>query len=186
MNVRIGTKAAGLASALVLAAIAAQSDAHAEQSVYVSAKIGANFLESDAGDFDDGVLFLGAVGFDTGEISDLGKIRLEAEFGYRENEIDGVGEDFEQLSYMANVYHDFLPGWQIRPFLGLGIGAVDSDDGGVGVAEGGTDLAYQGMVGASLQVDSEFSVDAEYRYTGVDADDRLDNHALLVGLRFNF
>ncbi len=179
----MGARAASLASALLFAAIVAQPAAAAEQKVYGSVKIGANFLDDVGGsDFEDGVVFLGAAGFDTGDISSLGKIRLEAEFGYRENDDDGVVGDLEQLSYMANVYHDFLPGWRLRPYLGAGIGAVDvnSDD------LNGTDVAYQGMVGASFQVDGEFSVDAEYRYTGVDADDRLDNHALLVGMRFSF
>lgn len=200
----IRTKAASFASALVLAAIVAQPAASADQSTYVSVKGGTNFVDevSSSGldvDFDAGFAFFGAIGFDTGEISELGKLRLEAEIGYRENNGDSVsfggqsaslGGDLEQLSFMANVYHDFLPGSQIRPYLGVGIGAVDGDIKvnalGASFASTGTEFAYQAMAGLSFQVNQQWALDAEYRYTGVDAGERLDNHAILVGLRFGF
>ncbi len=197
------TKAASIASALVLAAIVSQP-ASAEQSGYVSVKGGANWLDDvsssgDRAEFDAGFAFFGAIGLDTGEIWEAGKVRLEAEIGYRENDIDNVriggvnfssSGDVEQLSFMANVYHDFLPGSQIRPYLGVGLGIVDGDVsgnvGGFSVSNSGTEFAYQAMAGLSYQVDSQWAIDAEYRFTGVDSSPDLENHAILVGLRFGF
>lgn len=204
MKNAIRTKAAGFASALILTAIVAQPAASAEQSTYVSVKAGTSSVEDLTGsgpqiDFDSGYAFFGAFGIDTGEISTFGKMRLEAEIGHRENDADNVkfrfsqrftDGDLEQLTVMANAYHDFLPGSQVRPYLGVGIGIADLDSSTSvndrALTKDVTAVAFQGMAGLSFQVNQQWALDTEYRYTGVDTEERIDNHSVLVGMRFGF
>ncbi len=167
---------------------------------YVSLKAGANILDDiSAGgltaDFDTGYALLGAIGYDTGDIWHLGKVRIEGEIGYRENDFDdiggvSVGGDVEQLSFMANVYHDFLPGSRIRPYIGAGLGAVDVDVtaslGGFAASASDTEFVYQLMAGLTFEATQNIAIDAEYRYTEVDTSPNVENHAILIGTRFKF
>lgn len=180
----------------------------AKPGFYISAKVGANFLSAVSSGraglkFDDGYAVIGTLGYDTGDIWNLGKFRIEGELGYRKNDLDKlsvkvgalnasgkVGGDVEQMSFMANVYHDFLPGSQIRPYLGAGLGAVDSDitvsAGGYTVSGDTTEFAYQFMGGMTYEAAKNITIDAEYRYTGVDTNVNLNNHSVLIGTRFKF
>lgn len=198
-----------LASAFILAAIFPQAVNGAdkgnfqeksyfgENGKYVSGKIGPNSLEESGGgqtDFDTGFAFLGAFGFDFNDVSSYGRVRVEGELGFRENDAESQnlgfftlqsGSDVDQTSFMANAYHDFLPGSKFRPYLGLGIGLVSSDASG-NAGGSSTDFAYQAMIGLSYKLNRKWALDGEYRYTEVDADTDLENQGLLFGLRYGF
>lgn len=193
-------------------------------SFYIAVRGGLNFLEdNDFGvlgttvetDYDVGYGLFGAIGYDTGDIWTLGKFRLEGEIGFRHNDVDshnvggvnvtgGAADgDVYQYSFMANLYHDFLPGATFRPYVGFGLGYAEADADGF-AANGVTvlndsdgDFAYQLMAGASWQFAPQWTLEAEYRYFATDSISLqavdgttstvdFDNHSALVGLRFGF
>ncbi len=196
----VSSKTTFLASAIFWAAIFPQpavSADYAQESKYVSVKIGPNDLEESGGlgetEFDTGLALLGAFGFGFNDISSYGRVRIEGEIGFRENDADSVNfgvislpsnNDVDQTSVMANAYHDFLPGSKFRPYLGIGLGFVSSESADDG--DSSTDLAYQAMIGLSYRLDTNWTLDGEYRYTSVNSDDDLENRALLFGVRYGF
>ena len=214
----------------ILAALAAAwllpSGASAQnlpEGFYVEGRGGVNFVEEidvdddpsgfvSAGgdidiDLDTGWLVNGAVGY----ASQIGW-RIEAEGGYRKNELDdiefsGIGPsvdnnldgDAEVFTGMANVYFDFDPSlygagdWPIIPFAGVGVGAahVEFDD-GTGSDEKDWAFAYQIMGGLSLLVSDNITLSVSYAY--LDTND-LDydgfefdytSHSVMGGFRFTF
>ena len=58
-----------------------------------------------------------------------------------------------QLSAMANLLYDFMPGSVITPYVGagLGVGFVDSNQ-----SLGSTVFAYQAMIGAAYNITEYF------------------------------
>ena len=97
--------------------------------------------------------------------------RVELEGMYRSNSTSqpfvagtrGVVSQINQVSAMANLLYDFMPGSTITPFVGAGAGVafVDSD-----TSLGSTQFAYQGIIGLGWNVDTNFRVNLDGRYYG--------------------
>ncbi len=204
-------------AALVLAASALASvDAAAQQTSgwYIGGGLGANWLrDSDVGgsgvtttkaEFDTGLAAAAAVGYGLGN-----GFRLEAELGYRKNDVDKVGGaagggDVSQWSLMGNVLYDFQTGTAFTPYVGLGLGGVRVDvdggrtfSGGRTINDDDTAFAYQGIAGVAYSLAPQWKLDLSYRYFAsldpsfktndnlkVDAENR--NHTVLLALRYEF
>ncbi len=172
----------------------------AGQKIYFAASAGLNNLMEidDSGvtaDFDPGYGFLFALGMD------VGQFRVEGEIGYRSADIDELGipgftgpgnGDISVLSFMANGYYDFERSnsdW--TPFVGAGLGIIDSDLEGNGpffrVTGGNTNVAYQFMLGVGYAIDSNFALTAGYRFLGTfEFEENVLIHDLNVGIRYMF
>ncbi len=99
-------------------------------------------------------------------------------------------------SFMANAYFDYLTCTPWTPYVGAGLGIshIKADDGYV--AKSANNLAWQVMAGLAYDIDSNWTVDAGYRYadlgrirknwgegvTKVTARD----HEIMFGARYNF
>ena len=174
---------------------------------YVSGSLGAVIVNDS--DIDDG-FDTGEFTFDTGFgfVGALGRSmqnggRVEAELGYRQNdidelEVDGLGKasvdgDISSLSLMGNAYYDFSTEGSFSPYIGGGLGfanlEADLDDFG---SEDDSVFAYQLILGGSFVSSETLSVDLQYRYfatedpdfDGLDAE--YSTHNLMIGLRQNF
>jgi outer membrane protein OmpA-like peptidoglycan-associated protein len=161
---------------------------------------------------DIGMVIDGAIGYGFDGLP----IRVEGEFGWRDNSADTVSTpalgshpgtgDFQPLSFMANVYYDFHTGSAFTPYVGAGVGAVDlsvnslSESGRTLIDNSATGLGYQGIVGASYKVNDALSLRADYRYlatTEVDLPNSAavgtgtaklayESHAVLIGFIYRF
>jgi opacity protein-like surface antigen len=147
---------------------------------YVTLHGGWNDMENDSGiSTKDGWL----AGIAAGGKTDWARAELEAT--YRKNEISGGTAD--SVALMGNGYWDIETGTRVTPYLGAGIGTayVDIDTAGGG---NGWEFAYQGMAGANVVLNPQWTVGAEYRYfattevKGVD----YDNHAVIGSLRYSY
>lgn len=212
MRISSAVIAAGLVAGLCTAA-SAQTDGW-----YVGAEAGVNFvpkLKFNAVENtwnqqqDPGYAILGQVGYG------FGKIRLEGELGWRQNEINKFSDDFGSaspsgnisgVSIMGNVYYDFVNSSKWTPYIGGGIGGIDVNfdnlkAGGVPVTNDGNFLfAYQGIAGVSYAVNEQLSVKADYRYLGTTggnfatnggytagpANGSYESHSVLVGFTWKF
>lgn len=166
---------------------------------------------------DDGYAVGAALGYNFGQVWPLGGLRLEAEWTYRENDVDNHeigGADvinptgsIESHAFMANLYHDFLPGAAINPYIGAGIGMAELDFKNYGANVAGANvealddsdsvMAYQAIAGLAFAINQNLSLTADYRYfttekaevtAAVDngTDTRYRNHTLMAGLRYSF
>ena len=214
MRISSAVIAAGLVAGLCTAA-SAQTDGW-----YAGAEAGVNFVPKLKFDTtgntwhqkqDPGYAILGQVGYG------FGKIRLEGELGWRQNEINKFSDDFGDhsvdgnisgVSFMGNVYYDFVNSSKWTPFVGAGIGGIDLNfdnlkAGGVPVTNDGDFVfAYQGIAGVSYAVNEQLSIKADYRYLGtVDGNYNLSSayagpngvgkgeyasHSVLVGFTWKF
>jgi OOP family OmpA-OmpF porin len=219
---RIGLALAGavlLAPSLVLADDMDMGAGGARQGWYSSLGAGLNILRNSDikgsgfethGDFNDGYVVNGAIGYQWGHL------RGEGEIGYRHNDLDhltGLGGkgsgDASAIDLMANGYYDFLPYSKFDPYIGAGIGVARVDYSSLAGAAGttlidqtDTKFAYQGIVGARYLIAPQWDLGAEYRYfatltphvtttaatvpasIGVDAPYR--NHSIMLGLTYHF
>lgn len=173
---------------------------------YVAGDLGfAIFHDSDlkpAGFATETVAFDTAFGFDIAVGYSLKEnIRAEVEIGYRKADVDtfdgvnpGGGYSVGVTSYMANGYYDFtqlkLP---VIPYAGLGLGFLDGKFKAPGFSNSDTALGYQLMLGVSLPINRNLSVNAGYKLQGTfgdfeDAGDKFSytSSNLLVGARYNF
>ncbi len=115
---------------------------------------------------------------------------------------DGQG-DIEQKGVFLNAYYDFNEGSRFRPYLGAGVGLVDtainySPSGSPIIDDSATAFAYQGRAGASYNVNGPLDVFAEYTYRateGVDSDNQIfagtleaesSQSLVTAGARYNF
>ena len=110
-----------------------------------------------------------------------GPWRLEEEFNFRQNGIDGAtvygfhkAVDGNRTGYalMTNAIYDFNLGWPVTPHLGVGIGAVELHD-GWSVPGGGTfassdswQFGYQAIAGVRYNINPALAFDLDYRYLG--------------------
>ncbi len=197
--VKLGASAALACAAFTGAAMA--DEGTAKGGWYVSGGIGYNAVDDVDGsgvsiEFEDGYTILGAIGYDTGDITSYGKFRIEAEISYTENDNDNatvggvtanLGGSLDQTGFMVNSYLDFVPGGTLRPYLGVGLGFVDAEMdvtlGAARAAADGTEFAYRGLAGLSWHLDDNWALDLGYRYT---VWDEADNHAVVTGIRYGF
>ncbi|MET0545175.1 MAG: outer membrane beta-barrel protein [Caulobacterales bacterium] len=127
-------------------------------------------LPSSDRDLDDDWMGFGGIGYGFGN-----GWRLEGEYAYRDNDLDDGGlysAGATAQTLMANLLYDFNMG-AIKPYVGLGLGALKVDAGELGVtaaplAAGFTTddvaLGAQGLVGVGFQVNPQLVFDIGYRY----------------------
>ena len=220
----IWTMTLGAAVAVSLPASAvAQQDGF-----YASLSSGLNFLDDSDFDiaggvevenqYDTGFAISGAIGYATAPVWDFGSLRLEGEISYRQNDIDvhsvaalggdqpGSTGEATSLAFMANVYHDFLPGSDFRPYIGAGLGLASIEFSDYGIAavpdvldDDDTAFAYQLIAGASYSFTLQLAATIDYRFfsaepeletsaaTGsVSNDVDYNSQTSMVGLRYTF
>lgn len=137
----------------------------------------------------------------------FGQIRVEGELGYRQNDVDKVGGvasggDVSSWSVMGNVLYDFPVDFVVKPYIGAGIGGAHVDFDGVTrngafLDDSDTVFAYQGIVGAGIDLTSQWRLNLDYRYfatldagvttkqnQGVDAE--YSNHTVMLGIVYKF
>lgn len=157
-------------------------------------------------DFDSGIILLGAAG------CDYDGYRLEAEIGYRQNElksetylVDGALDtvydidkgDISVLSLMANGYYDIdLGGFEFYATAGIGVAQVLIDD--LSYADDDyefntseTTLAWQVGAGLAAPIADGVKIDLRYRYFATtdftisawEEHASIASHSLLLGVR---
>lgn len=162
----------------------------------------------------DGVGFAASAGYDLGRIFDPFGLRAELEFAYRTNEVDehkvngakaaGAKGDANSYAYMFNTFLDWHTGSMFRPYTGLGVGFATVEHDGYGISgipnvlsDEDTVLAYQLMLGTSIDLSDSFSVTTDYRYFGTGDPDlktgtgnasqtTYDNSNFTLGVRYLF
>ena len=207
MRIATGILAAGLVAGLSTAALA--------DGWYVGADTGLNLVPAQkyktaAGkqkvSTDPGFGLLGNAGYD------FGSIRLEGEMGWRYNginKVNGSGGDgnFQPADLMVNALYDFHNSTAWTPYVGVGVGGVDTFANKVRNSTTLTNdsdiaFAYQGIAGLSYALNSNLSVNGEYRYmrtldnsfnsdTGSngmagDVKGPYQAHSILVGFTYKF
>jgi opacity protein-like surface antigen len=187
MKTRLLAAVSTLAVALGSAPVSAD-----ETSLYIGAGAGLNFLNdldlSAGGDVDTdlGWAGIGALGFRFGN-----GLRTELEGGYRFNDGDiaGVSSNVKTWSAMANLIFDWDTGTIIEPYIGAGLGAVNTEI----ANDSEWAFAYQGIAGIGFEVNDWIEPFIDYRFLGTagldadplgnDLDDELMNHTILGGVR---
>ena len=140
-------------------------------------------------------------------------VRTEAEVAFRTSGVDKVtgtgssatlnGGDVSNTNIMVNGLYDFNTGTRFTPYVGIGIGAafVNGDDirtvNTRTLNDDDVKFAFQGIAGASVALDKNWSVTADYRYlrtpnieyksnVGDTAATENASHNILVGVRYSF
>lgn len=137
----------------------------------------------------------GTVKYDTGFGFDLrggynfNQGRVEAEFGYRTNDLKDFNGDASVMSYMLNGYYDFKIDAPVTPFVGLGFGLLNGDFDG----DSDTTFGGQAILGVAYPLNKQVNIDLTYKYLttlsdfeagGVKVD--YSNSSVLIGARYNF
>jgi outer membrane protein OmpA-like peptidoglycan-associated protein len=177
------------AFALGIAATPASAD---EPSLYLGAGAGVNFandLDVSGGNelnSDLGWAGIGTLGFRFGN-----GMRAEVEGGYRFNDgdINGASANTKTWDAMANLLYDLETGTFIEPYIGVGLGAVNTEM----ANDSEWAFAYQGIAGVSFEVNDWVEPFVDYRYLGTagldadplgnDLDDEISNHTIIAGVR---
>lgn len=175
--------------ALFLGAPPANAD---EPGLYLGAGAGINFandLDLSGGnelDSDIGWAGIGTLGFRFGN-----GLRTELEGGYRFNdgEINGISANTKTWNAMANLLYDLETGTLLEPYIGFGLGAVNTEM----ANDSEWAFAYQGIAGMAFEVSDWVEPFIDYRYLGTaglhadplgnDLDDELTDHTILAGVR---
>ena len=152
--------------------------------------------------FDSGFGFGGGGGYD------FDFMRVEAEIGYRKNDVnkvstvphgnvDGSG-DISAFSFMVNGFYDFKNSTFLTPYIGAGIGAAYIDLGAVSAEtiriSGGDDtvFAYQAEIGFNNAINQTMSFDIGYRYFATTdpslggSDSEYKSHNVIIRFRYVF
>jgi outer membrane protein OmpA-like peptidoglycan-associated protein len=161
--------------------------------VYIGAQGGLNWLlNSNNYNMDLGYAVGGMVGYDF-----VGP-RVELEGMFRSNNGAGTanfGNIFsntsgriEQVSVMANLLYDFIPGAVLTPYIGAGAGIAFADAYINGCSLCSTQFAYQGIVGLGWNVDANFRINLDGRYYGTTNPPGYSNNnfTAMIGLAFKF
>jgi OmpA-OmpF porin, OOP family len=177
------------ALAMILGTNAAKAD---EPGLYLGAGAGINFandLSLSGGselDSDLGWAGIGTIGFRFGN-----GLRTELEGGYRFNDgdINGISANTRTWNAMANLLYDLETGTFLEPYIGAGLGAVNTEM----ANDSEWAFAYQGIAGMAFEVNDWVEPFIDYRYLGTaglnadplgnDLDDEMTNHTILAGVR---
>ncbi|HEY1798138.1 MAG TPA: OmpA family protein [Stellaceae bacterium] len=124
--------------------------------------------------FDDGYSVGARAGYQ------MGPWRFEEEYVYHNNGLDrlsvagfhvpGASGSRSSHAIMSNVIYDVNMGWPVTPHIGAGIGAVDVVENaklpGIGALanDDSWQFGYQGIVGATYNINPNLSLDVDYRY----------------------
>lgn len=131
---------------------------------------------------------------------DLNPIRLEAEFAYRNADVDKVDNisvsdaEVSTMSYMINAYYDVKTiSSPIKPYFGIGMGLINGELEADGDDEDDTVFGYQLTAGATTEVAKNVNLDLYYRFQGAPSDFENDgvelsynNSSIFAGVRFSF
>lgn len=199
--------------AVAIAAIAIPMVANAgpREGIYIGAGAGLNYHEdseidgtrlSGDAEYDLGFVGMGVIGYA------FGGPRIEGELSYRNNamgasRVVNTGTtalntsnpkgDFETIAGMVNFYYDIDIGQIVTPYIGAGIGVAYADQRDIGDE---VTFAYQGILGMSVDIETNLEGFVDYRYFGTtqveggdigraaDIDNR--SHSLMIGLRYHF
>lgn len=182
----------------------------ADKGFYVGAAGGYNVpFESDIGsneaDLESDWAGLGALGY-----AFANGLRLEGEFGYRTNDVDGlsghsgVSGDIDTSTFMTNLLYDFNRwNWPVTPYAGLGVGAarvaadITATTPANRINDSDVGFAYQAILGASMDINRYLALTADYRFVhvpevtltnsaGTDLDSDYMTNQFMVGIRFKF
>ncbi len=147
--------------------------------IYVKADVGAAVAGEIGGgdaefDLDEGVNTGGAIGID------FGRVRAEAELRYSSSDLDIddptiTAADADALYGFVNVYAEPVKVLGIEPFLGVGIGVVDSsieveatsanvNVGAVDLDDDANSFAYQLIGGVAYDVNRLLTIEGSVRY----------------------
>lgn len=166
-------------------------------SSYASLNAGANTLDDTSfnfatgvdveNDYDSGFVVSGEIGHNLGKVAFIDNVKLGAELGYSDNEIDvhtipalggeqpGSVGDLTATTLLLNMYHEFDTSSRIVPYYGVGVGAaiVDAEEFGVAgvpnaLDDDDTSFLYQGTVGANYMLTSNMDIGARYRYSATE------------------
>jgi outer membrane immunogenic protein len=150
-------------------------------------------------DTDPGLALTAALGYDFG-----GNVRLEAEGGYQQNDIDkinlkgmggvkGSGE-ITSTSGLLNGYYDFTNISAVTPFVSAGFGFMKAkvEDAALHSNADGTSMAYQVGAGLSYALNYNLALDVKYRYLAAidleleDTEFDYSSHNVYGGIRASF
>jgi opacity protein-like surface antigen len=162
-------------------------------------------------DFDTGYGIGGSLGYTPGPNGNfLDNMRFEAEYFYRNNELDGfsaggtsaqIADDISSDTYMINAYYDIDTGSRLTPYVGAGVGFSDIELNVPTLALSDEDsvFAYQLMAGIGWQPEMLLNTVLQFGYRYLDASDpefgtatggRVDHeyqiHSIEAGARFRF
>jgi OmpA-OmpF porin, OOP family len=167
---------------------------------YIGAEGGLNWLMNSSG-YNSTSNTLGA-GFAVGGKAgyDFVGPRVELEALYRNNQASGfvsypngtaafVNGQINQVSVMANLLYDFMPGAMITPFVGAGAGVAFVDPSiSPGCTMCSTQFAYQGIVGLGYNATQNLRIDLDGRYYGTSNPGQYQNQniAVMLGLTYKF
>jgi OmpA-OmpF porin, OOP family len=160
---------------------------------YIGAQGGLNWLlNSNNYNMDLGYAVGGVIGYDF-----VGP-RVEVEGMFRSNNGSGTanfGNIFsnnrgriEQVSVMANLLYDFLPGATVTPYIGAGAGIAFVDPFINGCSLCSTQFAYQGILGVGWNATQNFRVNLDVRYYGTTNPPGYynNNFTAMLGLAYKF
>jgi len=161
--------------------------------VYIGGQGGLNWLLNNNNyNMDLGYAVGGMVGYDF-----VGP-RVELEGMYRSNNGRGTanfGNIFsnnrgriEQVSVMANVLYDFIPGATVTPYIGAGAGIAFADAYINGCSLCSTQFAYQGIVGVSWNITQNLRMNLDGRYYGTTSTPGYQNNNItaMLGIAYKF
>ncbi|WP_421996996.1 OmpA family protein [Reyranella sp.] len=181
-----------LAAAILALPVAAQAQSGtANPGFYVGAEGGLNWLlNNNSYQMDTGWAAGGKVGYDF-----VGP-RVELEGLYHSNYGSGVvafpggfarvNGQIQQVSVMANLLYDFMPGATITPFIGAGAGVAFVDSTIQGCNMCSTQFAYQGIVGVGWNVTDAFRVSLDGRYYGTTNPGAFTNNNIMTMLSLSY
>jgi OOP family OmpA-OmpF porin len=155
--------------------------------VYVGAEGGLNWLlNNQSYVMNTGWAVGGKVGYDF-----VGP-RVELEGMYHSNTGSGVvafptgfanvNGQINQVSVMANLLYDFIPGAQITPYVGAGAGIAFVDANIQGCNLCSTQFAYQGILGVAWNVSPAFRISLDGRYYGTTSTGQYTNNNIMTML----
>jgi outer membrane protein OmpA-like peptidoglycan-associated protein len=188
------SKKALLAAAAILALPAAanaqslfDSSGPTYPGFYVGAEGGLNWLlNNQSYTMNTGWAVGGKVGYDF-----VGP-RVELEGMYHSNTGSGVvafptgfanvNGQINQVSVMANLLYDFIPGAQITPYIGAGAGIAFVDANIQGCNLCSTQFAYQGILGVAWNVSPAFRISLDGRYYGTTSTGQFSNNNIMTML----
>jgi opacity protein-like surface antigen len=133
--------------------------------------------------FDNGFGFGVAAGYQMDNIPG----RIELEFAHRSSDftassISGQGSaELTTKTYMVNGYYDLQTGNAFTPYLGVGLGMMDTEVNDIS----DSNFAYQGMAGVSYAISPSNHVYGGYRYVYSDTVE-VGYHNAEIGYRYHF
>lgn len=117
----------------------------------------------------------------------FGNFSAELEYSHETSDWDNKSinnqGDGESNAFMINGYYNFDLDTKITPYIGVGIGYLDFDDGYVSDST----TAYQGMIGGTYEINERFDISLEYRYRTADFDlEELSSNNFIIGTSIKF